>query len=61
MSMNYDCTGNSCDCLQGVKCDVTSCIHNNQQCGCTAQQIRGGTSYATKADQTICDTFEQQK
>ena len=57
MSMNYDCTGNSCDCLQGVKCDVTSCIHNNQQCGCTAQQIRVGTSYATKADQTICDTF----
>ena len=61
MSMNYDCTGNSCDCLQGVKCDVTSCIHNNQKCDCTAQQIRVGTSYATKADQTICDTFEQQK
>ncbi len=44
-----------------VKCDVTNCIHNNHHCGCTANKIEVGPSFATTVNDTICRSFEEQK
>ncbi len=49
------------DCICHIRCDVENCIHNNHKCGCTAQEIKVGPTFATTCSDTVCQTFEEQK
>lgn len=49
------------DCINGISCDVVSCIHNNHQLGCTAGKIKVGPSFATSTNDTVCDTYKNAK
>lgn len=48
-------------CIRGIACNVENCIHNNHHCGCTANKIEVGPSFATTVNDTICRSFEEQK
>ena len=49
------------ECIHGIACNVENCIHNNHRCGCTANQIEVGPSFATTVSDTICRSFKEQK
>lgn len=42
-----------------LKCDVCNCIHNDQNCGCTAKEVVVGPDFATSKTDTICGTFKK--
>ncbi|MBP0979815.1 MAG: DUF1540 domain-containing protein [Oscillospiraceae bacterium] len=42
-----------------VKCDVCNCVHNDQNCGCTAKQILVGPDFATSQKDTTCASFKK--
>lgn len=47
-----------------VKCDVTSCCHNDCNCGCNLKDVKISCTCdkqnACKSE-TICDSFEEKK
>ncbi len=44
-----------------LKCDVCNCIHNDQNCGCTAKEIVVGPDFASSQSDTVCGTFQKSK
>lgn len=45
--------------INGVKCDVVSCVHNCKGCECTAGTIHVGTHSADCCSDTRCDTYQE--
>ena len=44
--------------IQGIKCDVTNCVHHNGKHNCTAKNISVGPIFANSCSDTVCATFE---
>ena len=44
---------------RGVCCDVCNCVYHTGECGCAANKINVGPSYATTCTDTVCATFKQ--
>jgi len=44
-----------------LKCDANHCVHNDQNCGCTASQVVIGPENAEAKGDTLCGTFEECK
>ena len=47
-----------CECIECIRCEVTSCVYNDQENRCTADAIKVGPQNATSAGDTLCDTFK---
>ncbi|HIZ56222.1 MAG TPA: DUF1540 domain-containing protein [Firmicutes bacterium] len=45
-------------CLSNVQCDVTSCMYNNHEHCCTANQIKVGPQQANAQGETVCETYK---
>ncbi|NCC06924.1 MAG: DUF1540 domain-containing protein [Clostridia bacterium] len=45
--------------LDGVRCEVESCIHNESGCHCNAPEIRVKNRMAILGEETMCETFEE--
>lgn len=43
--------------LQGVSCDVKSCVYHDGEQHCTANRIKVGPAYATAVTDTVCSTY----
>lgn len=48
---------NNPNALHGIRCDVTNCHYNDQQC-CVANEIKVGPQYAASSADTVCATFK---
>ncbi len=46
------------DIIDGIVCDVTNCIYNEDNKNCTASQIKVGPNFAATKSDTACVTFE---
>lgn len=60
--INNQCSscGDGCDCaLQGVCCEVKSCVYNDGGSCCTAKQITVKNRMAILGEETRCETFEE--
>lgn len=44
-----------------VRYDVCNCIHNDQECCCTAKDIKIGPHSAHCCSDTVCQSFQSQK
>lgn len=46
--------------IYGINCDVTSCVHNNNACECTADKIDVCCTCSEPdcCDETVCKTFK---
>ena len=44
--------------IKGISCEVKNCIHHDKANNCTAGHINVGTTSATSANETNCETFE---
>ncbi|MDL2288679.1 DUF1540 domain-containing protein [Oscillospiraceae bacterium OttesenSCG-928-F05] len=44
--------------IDGVVCSVDKCSYHSAGNICTANRIRVGTEYASRKDETFCNTFE---
>lgn len=47
-----------CNCIDGIVCNVTNCSYNNDNCKCTASQVKVGPTFANSSADTICSTFK---
>lgn len=57
---NSACT-DGCPCEDAdIDCDVTNCSYNENKI-CTAHGIHVGTSYASTAEKTQCETFTEKQ
>ncbi len=52
-----------CDCkhIKGIHCEVKNCVHHDGECYCTADKIAVGATYANKAEDAACVTFEKKE
>lgn len=49
--------GQSCDKIDGIKCDVQNCVYHKKDNSCEAGNIEVGPGYANSSEETICATF----
>lgn len=51
--------GKCCDTIQGVGCDVETCVYNSDGKSCRAGHIQVQNDRARSKGETFCDTFTQ--
>lgn len=44
--------------INGIRCEVTHCVHNNGSCCCTAGQIEV-KNRSLHPEETMCETFSE--
>lgn len=44
--------------IEGIKCNVTNCVHHNPGYKCDAGCIEVGPSHANNTNESYCATFE---
>lgn len=47
-------------CINGIHCEVKNCLHNNNKCGCTANNIIVGPHSANCTQDTVCQSFKEE-
>lgn len=47
--------------LNGICCEVCSCVHNNGESCCTAKNITVKSKMAIMGEETACETYSENK
>ena len=45
--------------LNGISCEVETCVHNDGHCCCTANSIKVKNRMDILGDETMCDTYQR--
>ncbi len=54
-------TGHQHEHIDGISCDVTNCMYNENNNYCTAPHIKVGPNFAASKADTVCATFENKQ